>query len=378
MKKISLYIHIPFCNKSKCSYCSFISFCNQEDKIDKYISSVREEMIMYSKQFEDYILDTIFIGGGTPSVLSSAQMTSLFSAIRQNFVISNDAEITVECNVDSLTEEKLLTYRNLGVNRISIGAQSLSDDVLSCIGRRHSAEDVVNAVRMIKRTGFENFNVDMMVGLPHQTIDDVTKMASFMVMENVPHVSCYSLILEEGTPLYASVDSGCYSLPSEDETVVMYDKVYAILEQNGIKRYEVSNFAVEGRECRHNLCYWQGGDYLGLGVSAHSYTCGVRFSNFENLDDYFSMIDSHHKPVANSEKISLLQEREEYIMLHLRTKKGINLAEFEVKFNENLQKTRENEIKFLISHNLININNGFLSIADGSFYVMNSIVLKLI
>lgn len=378
MKELSLYIHIPFCNKSKCSYCSFVSFCDKEEKIDEYIFALSKEMEMYKKECQDYLVKTIFIGGGTPSVLSPAQISLLFGYIRNSFTISENVEITIECNIDTLSEEKLLTYKSLGVNRISIGAQSMNDEVLGEIGRRHSSGDVVSAVKLIKKIGFKSFNVDMMVGLPQQTLQDVRQMTNFLISQNVPHISCYSLMLEEGTPLFEKVKVSQVSLPTEDDTVKMYDEVFALLSHNGYSRYEVSNFAKDGFECQHNLCYWLGKEYIGLGVSSHSYAKDKRFCNSEKLDDYFGYINSGEKPIIYEEILSLPQQREEYIMLRLRTKYGINLKYFEQKFGENLLKTREKEIIFLKNNNLIEINDNILKIKDSAFYVMNSIIVKLI
>lgn len=378
MKELSLYIHIPFCHKSKCTYCSFVSFCDKEDKIDEYLDMLSREMKLYADECKDRLVKTIFIGGGTPSVLSSYQVSYLMSNVKKYFSITNDCEITIECNIDTLTEEKLATYKRLGINRISIGAQSMNDFVLSAIGRRHNADDIISAVKLIKKFNFNSFNVDMMVGLPHQSIDDVRKMVGFLITQGVPHISCYSLILEEGTILFESAKSGRVSLPSEDEAVKMYDEAYTLLSHNNYTRYEVSNFAKTGHECRHNLVYWLGGDYLGLGVSAHSYIKMKRFSNTDTLDDYISILQDNEKPIIYEEVLDITKAKEEYIMLRLRTRYGINLTEFQEKFNENLLKTRENEINFLKNNDFIEIVDNNLKINNNAYYVMDSIILKLI
>jgi oxygen-independent coproporphyrinogen-3 oxidase len=380
MKNLSLYIHIPFCHLSKCKYCDFVSFCDKTNgQKSEYVIALLNEIELRSKTLKSgRQIGTIFFGGGTPSVLDAEQIGSILSKIHECFIVADDAEITVEGNPESLTSEKLLAYKRFGVNRLSIGGQSLNDNVLAKIGRKHNSKTLMSAIELAKQAGFENINVDMMIGLPDQTLKDVCKMAKYLVTADVKHISCYSLILEEHTSLFDDVKSGKITLPSEDLTVKMYDEVYKILDKSGFVRYEVSNFAKTGFECRHNQNYWQLADYLAFGVAGHSFVDGVRFANTENFDEYVTKLSKSNFATVCEEKLTREQKMEENIMLRLRTKEGMNLKIFDEEFDCNFEKEKKNELQFLTSHNLVKIENGSLKVTEKSFYVLNFIIEKLI
>ncbi len=379
MKKLSLYIHIPFCHKKKCNYCDFVSFCDKNESIDDYVKTLLKEIQMRAKSLEnEFEIATIFVGGGTPSVLSSSQMGEILGVIKKHFFVRKDAEITVEANPDSVSEQKLVDYLSFGVNRLSFGGQTMNDKVLNIIGRQHTSTQLKEAISLAKKVGFKNINVDMMIGLPSQTLSDALRMADYLVKNGVSHISCYSLILEENTPLWQSVTKKEISLPEEDLTVKMYDKVYKKLKIYGYIRYEVSNFSLKDYECKHNQNYWEMGDYLAFGVAGHSFLGGVRFENTPDFDEYIKKINAGVFAVVKEEKLTLLQEKEENVMLSLRTNKGINLNEFNKKFSCDILLEKKKEIEFLSSHKFIIIENGVLKVSENAFYLLNSIIAKLV
>ena len=378
MKRFSIYVHIPFCAK-KCNYCNFVSFCGKEDMIEEYITALEKEMSIYSKVYkEDYLASSIFIGGGTPSMLPTGYISRIIKAIKEHFTVALRAEITVECNPNSITEEKLMEYKEAGVNRLSIGGQSINDNILKLIGRVHDFKTLDASLNMAKKVGFRNINVDMLLGLPSQKMKDVKKMLKYLVKKGVTHISAYSLIVEDRTPIKHQIQSGALQLPTEDETVAMYDFVVKFLKKHGINRYEVSNFAVPDCECKHNLNYWEMGEYLGLGVASHSFMEYTRYNNFMTIEKYVETLKAGKRPVENKEKASLTSLREETMMLGLRTTRGVFISRYNNLFNCNLLEDKKKEIRFLQGNNLINIENGRIIVDDDAFYVLDSIIQKLI
>ncbi len=282
MKKeeLGIYVHIPFC-KSKCYYCDFISFTNQCDQIEPYIQKVLQEMQQYD--ISNYNVTTIYIGGGTPSCIDEKYIKQLLEALNRKLVDNEtkfeEIEITIEINPGTITKKKLEQYKKSGVNRISIGLQSTNDILLKQIGRIHTYQEFLDAYQLIQAAGFENINIDFMIGLPNQTIQDIKQTLAEIQRLNPNHVSVYSLIVEEGTKIEQLITNGKLQLPDEELERQMYWYVKNTLELNGYKHYEISNFAREGKESRHNLNCWEQMEYIGLGVAAHSYLKGVRYSN---------------------------------------------------------------------------------------------------
>lgn len=375
MKNISLYIHIPFC-ASKCYYCNFVSFKYGYKTQREYVEYLLKEIELYKDK--NLNLKTIFIGGGTPSVLGLGEITKIFDKIKECFTIDSDAEITIECNPNSFDEYRAREYKECGINRISFGLQSSNDKILKLVNRIHTKKDFIKAVKIAKKYGFKNINADMLIGLPNQTIKDVKNTLKLLLKLKIEHISCYSLILEEGTPLYLMVKNKEKCLPSEDESVKMYDFVLDYLKKHNIYRYEVSNFAKFQKECKHNLVYWNCQDYLGLGLNSHSKINNERSENFEKLKDYFNSLDENKKPIKNSYKLSLLEQKEEFIMLNLRKAQGINLVEFKQKFNEDLTIEKNKQIENLKNLGLIEIKNDYLFATDLGFKVLNQIILELV
>ncbi len=334
-----LYVHIPFCVK-KCRYCDFVSF-PEEGRLAEYLIALDREAALTAAALPDAPrITTVFIGGGTPSLLSGPQMERLFSVLRAHFSIAEDAECTAECNPGTLTREKLAAYRAAGLNRLSVGVQSTDAGLLAGVGRIHTPEQARAALRMARESGFENLNADVMHGLPGQTeaqylqtLRDITALA-------VSHISAYSLILEAHTPLYEAVARGECTLPDPDETADMQDAGLAFLEGAGYRRYEISNFARDGFACRHNLNYWDNGEYIGLGLAAHSAmrlparggAVWTRWSNTESLPEYLRGAARGKRPLAETLRLYPRDEMFESVMLGLRKIEGLDKAAFAARF----------------------------------------------
>ena len=328
--------------------------------------------------YKTHKISSIYIGGGTPSVLRDGMVGRILTGIKNNFKLLKDCEISVETNPNSVTEKKLREYKLAGANRLSIGGQSMNDRILKLLGRKHNSKDTKNAIKLAKKIGFENINVDMMLALPTQKMSDVKKMANFLIKQKVQHVSPYALILEEGTPLYKMVKGGKVKLPTEDKSVEMYNCVCKLLTKHGYKRYEVSNFSYPDYESKHNLNYWKMGEYLACGLAGHSFIKNERFANTDSLDYYISSLKEDKIPVVSKEKLTLMQRKEEAIMLFLRTSEGINIKEFDNDFGGHLMSDKKKEIEFLTTRNFITIKDGYLRVNDNAFYVLNAIVAKLV
>lgn len=378
MKKLSIYVHIPFCT-GKCNYCDFISFCNKDDLKNNYVSALCSEIKMRGAELgKFYEITSVYIGGGSPSTLKEGQIAKIITELKNYFKFLPNCEISVEVNPDTATEKKFLEYKLVGVNRISIGGQTLNPNILKLLGRRHTVDDTKNAIKIAQKIGFENLNVDMMLALPTQNLKDVKKMATYLTSKGVKHISPYSLILEEKTPLYKMVKDKKVTLPTEDEAVEMYNTVHSILTKKGFKRYEVSNYAMPDYESKHNLNYWKMGEYLAFGLAGHSYLSSVRTANTDDIDFYIAQINKGVIPIVCKENVTLAQKKDETLMLSLRTSEGLNLKEFDTHFNCHLLTDKKKEIEFLTLHNFISVRNGHLRVNDNAFYVLNSIISKLV
>lgn len=376
-KKIGIYVHVPFC-ESKCDYCSFISFKSDDETKERYVFALIKEMEMYKQKLSDYIIDTIFIGGGTPSCLRSKAIKNILSYIYNNFNVDSCAEITIECNPNSITMDKLSEYKLAGVNRLSIGLQAYNNRLLKLIGRVHTVQDFDNAIKQARQVGFENINVDLLLGLPKQKMYDVMFELRHLVKLKIPHFSCYGLIVEDGTKLCQNLENNIYGLPKEETALKMYSYTLNFLKKHGINRYEVSNFAKTGFESKHNLKYWTMHDYIGFGLASHSFFEGERWENTSNLKEYFESVENKKIPIKNSEIETLESLKEEYIMTGLRKQTGINLNEYEKYFEEDLLISKAKEIAKLLDQNLVDIQNGNLYATDKGFELLNQIILELV
>ncbi|MDL2258380.1 radical SAM family heme chaperone HemW [Eubacteriales bacterium OttesenSCG-928-K08] len=330
-----LYLHIPFCQQ-KCLYCDFVSYPGQQARLEAYIEALLMEAERFVKERDWGLFETVFLGGGTPSLLSGAQLTYLLDGIRQRFKLSPEAEISMECNPGTLDLEKLLAYRAAGVNRLSIGVQSLENHLLKSIGRIHNAAQAEQALALAQQAGFKNINVDVMHGLPGQQQEEYIHTLNRIIDFSPTHISAYCLIVEQGTPLSAQIEAGIVKLPEEDNTYLMQDLGMLLLEERGYKRYEISNFARPGYTCAHNINYWNNGAYLGLGAGAHSAwnLPGLGWSRWENTFDIEEYIagSASGRVINEPQRIPKKEEQFETIMLGLRQICGVKLDAFFKRF----------------------------------------------
>lgn len=325
---VGIYVHIPFC-KSKCYYCNFNSFViapSEEFGVHKnYIAAVIKEIESYKERLQHLKVNTIFIGGGTPSILTGNGITQILSAIKTNFNCLSTCEITLEINPNAFSEEQATEWRVAGVNRVSVGLQTSNEKILKTIGRTHSKSDFISTMQTLKNVGFTNINCDLMLGLPNQTITDVKRAFHLAIKQKATHISAYMLILEDETPLQKLVEANVLQLPSEEHTVKMYDKIYKLAKKHKLNRYEVSNFSKLGLECKHNLNCWNMYSYIGFGAGAHSYFNNYRFSNVKNLHAYINAMSNTGNAIDQKELIDATERFEEIVLLGLRTQKGVNL-----------------------------------------------------
>jgi len=327
---IELYLHIPFCAR-KCAYCDFLSFPHGEEIQKRYVDRLIEEIKTASAGFRDTTVMSVFVGGGTPSILKSEEIVRIFDALRNTFNIEETAEISMEANPGTVTKEKLLDYRRAGINRLSFGLQSADNQELKALGRIHTYEEFLESYRLARDCGFENINVDLMSALPGQTVDSWLETLKKVAALKPEHISAYSLIIEEGTPFYEMYGDGRGEdlLPDEDSEREMYHRTKTVLKDLGYERYEISNYAKPGFECRHNVGYWTNVPYLGLGLGASSYIEGCRFQNTADLDEYLN----GDLGVRQEELVLSEQDmQEEYFFVGLRMVRGVSLKQFEERF----------------------------------------------
>lgn len=371
--KISIYIHIPFC-ESRCHYCDFCSSLLEESNVEKYFQYLRKEIKLQEDFLRDKLIDSVFIGGGTPSSVDPKFIKEIMEDLSA-FEFSKNSEVTIESNPNSLTLEKAKTYFSSGINRISIGAQSFNEEILKRIGRIHKKDDIYRAIENARSAGFENINLDLMLALPGQKFSDIEESIREVEKLNLPHISYYSLILEEGTKLYRDHEKSPLAFPNEDEDRKMYHYVVNKLEKIGLNQYEISNFAKEGYECRHNMAYWKLRDYISFGLSASSNIGNLRYTNFYNFKDYYDGLDKNKSPIVFSENLSKIDRINEFIMMGLRLNSGVDIDEFDEKFNENFLKIYEQEIEKNLKSNLIILDENNLKLTEKGRDLSNQVEL---
>lgn len=353
MKELGIYVHIPFC-KQKCSYCDFISYCDKNDLIEKYIKALKQEI--ENSSVNEYEISTIYIGGGTPSYIESKYISEILKTIKQKYNVSKNVEITIEVNPGTVTKEKLRDYVEAGINRISIGLQSCNNNLLKMIGRIHTYEEFLSTYKLAREVGFKNINVDLMIGLPNQTLDDVKKSLEEISKLNPEHISVYSLIVEEGTPIEKKIAKGQLKLPNEELEREEYWEVKKFLENLGYKHYEISNFAKTGYESKHNLNCWEQKEYLGFGAAAHSYMKKTRYSNTENIEKYINQEMQSEQLHIVHEVQKEEEQKKEYMLLGLRKIDGVQISSFKNKFGCNPIMEFKNELNKLTQEGLIEID----------------------
>lgn len=390
-KYVSLYVHIPFC-AAKCKYCDFLSFDGESYGIMlRYVDALCQEIRAYQPIVSDYIVRSVFIGGGTPSILDEGLITNIMAFIRKSFKLEKDAEITIEANPGTLMHQKLIGYKAAGINRISIGLQSADDDMLKKLGRIHNFDQFVASYNSARRAGFDNINIDIMSGLPGQTIHTYVDTLSRVLDFAPEHISAYSLSVEPDTPL-AEDEELLSTLPNEINDRRMYDITKQLLAAHGYYRYEFSNYAKSGYECKHNMVYWTGGEYIGLGLGSSSYFQGKRFNNIRDLNAYIEKMDAISEKfnqdispeLIYNEAVRNLRENitpiyidsriEEFMFLGLRMTCGVSREDFEERFNKDIYEVYGPVLNKYIGDGYMAMSNDRIYLTDKGIDVSNVIL----
>ena len=371
-KELELYIHIPFCEK-KCAYCDFLSFPRGKDVQKQYVDKLLSEIEQKSGDFRDAEVPSIFIGGGTPSILEPSQIRDIMGCLRESFCIRKDAEISMEANPGTVNGDKLEIYRQAGIDRLSFGLQSADNRELKLLGRIHTWETFLLSYQRARECGFKNINVDLMSALPGQTVESWMETLRRTVELMPEHISAYSLILEEGTPFFERYGDGRGEglLPDEDAEREMYHRTKEYLKRQGYKRYEISNYAREGRECRHNIGYWSNVPYLGLGLGASSYVDGRRFRNEDDLSAY---LGGSPKARFDEEILSIRDMEEEFFYVGLRLTSGVSLKEFENRFHIRAEEVYPGIMEKFVRDGAAVIENGRFRLTDYGMDVSNYVM----
>ncbi|MCI8616915.1 MAG: oxygen-independent coproporphyrinogen III oxidase [Clostridia bacterium] len=353
--ELGIYIHIPFCVK-KCDYCDFVSYSNKFDLQEEYVKKIIEEIEDNRILIEENNINTIYIGGGTPSSIKPELIRNILDKIYKIAKIESteNIEITIEVNPGTVTKNNLQMYKDCGINRLSIGLQSTNNQILKTIGRIHNYEQFLNTYNWATEVGFENINVDLMLGLPGQTISDLKESLNNIINLKPQHISVYSLIIEEGTEIEGKINKGILKLPDEEAERNQYRYVKDYLELNLYKHYEISNFAQKGYESKHNMNCWEQKQYIGIGLAAHSYINGCRYSNTNDMDLYLKNKSKDVKTIHEEQDIEDMKK--EYMLLGLRKLEGVSISKFKKKFGENPIYLFRNELQRLVEENLIIID----------------------
>ena len=357
---MGLYVHIPFC-KQKCMYCDFPAYQNLQDYYETYVYALVQEMELWASehpQSTSRSIDTIYFGGGTPTELSIQQLKMVLDKIKSTFTITDDCHMTIESNPGEVDLQYLTKLVKLGFNRISFGVQTFDDKALTMLYRSHDGEKAIQAVYDAKEAGFTDINIDLIYGLPRQTLEDIQHNLNIVKDLPINHISTYGLQVEVGTYLYHLVQKNLISIPSESIDELMYDTMMAGLKELGFERYEISNFAKGNSYSRHNLKYWHYIDYLGFGAGAHSFYDGVRRSNNRNIMPYIQSVDRYIMPTIDTETISVERAQEDFCFLALRTKWGLDEQKFEKRFGVSVHDLFGTTIKDLDSKGLLTYQNG--------------------
>lgn len=377
MKKLELYVHIPFCEE-KCKYCDFLSFKADDGEKKAYVTQLIEEIKAQGQNYSDYLVSSIFIGGGTPTTLNGIWILDIMNAIRENFMVETDAEVSIECNPGTLSTSKIMHIKKAGVNRISFGLQSSIEEELKELGRIHTYKDFLQSYQLAREYGFTNINVDLMSGLPKQTIDSYKTTLKRVCALKPEHISAYSLIIEPGTPFFEKYGSeeGAQLLPGENTDREMYALTKSILKEHGYERYEISNYAKPGRECRHNIGYWTGVSYLGLGVGASGYVMNRRFHVESDYRKYMSVkMQQDITPLyCDIDELDIKANMEEFMFLGLRLTKGVSRHEFNEKFGVDMFEVFDRQIKRNMMLKLMEYNSPYLRLTEKGLDLSNMVM----
>lgn len=378
--QLGIYIHIPFCVQ-KCVYCDFLSAPASEETKYSYVQALLKEIKKLSIDYKDRDVNSIFFGGGTPSTLDPNLIVEIMRALRENFNINEFAEVTLECNPGTLDEDKAYIYRNAGINRISFGLQSVNNDELKMLGRIHSFEEFRDSFRLARSYGFNNINIDIMTGLPGQSMESLEKTLKTVLAFKPEHISAYGLILEEGTKLFENISS-YPDIPTDEEDRDMYEESRRQITKAKYRQYEISNYAKKGYECIHNLKYWNREEYLGLGIGAASFVNETRYSNTRDLNKYIECMSKKDIKLEdiweNVEKLGLKDAKEEFVFLGLRKIEGISIEEYKEIFNEDIYSQYKNEIESNINKGLLEIEENRLKLTRKGIDLSNSVMSDFI
>ena len=373
---LSLYLHIPFCVK-KCLYCGFYSTRYSPQQALAYISALRLEAARYKNNFSKAVFDSVYIGGGTPTVLSREQWVSIFKIIHESFRLSENVEFTVEANPNTIAVDSITFLRAHGVNRLSIGVQSFSDRVLKILGRAHSAAQAEEAFKTARNAGFQNIGIDLIYGVPGQSQDDWASSVRRVLALKPEHISIYCLSLDEGSQYIREAEAGRLALPDDDVAASMYEFALRALTGAGYRHYEISNFSLSGYECLHNMNYWERGEYLGLGPGAWSFISGERYHAVADIHEYSRRLTAGLSIVEDVETVKNGRAAEETIMLGLRTDKGVDLRKYEQEFGPEASRYLEACIAKLRGSGLVRVRDGRLMLTDRGILLSDEALTRL-
>lgn len=380
-KRLGIYVHIPFC-KSKCAYCDFNSSVpDREEKMTRYVSALLSHMEVYRHALRDYTVDSVFIGGGTPTALPKDELVRLIRGIKRVFPIAKEAEFSVEANPATVTLPQLKQLRRLGVNRLSFGLQSADNRELKALSRLHTRAQFVESYRMARAAKFDNINVDLMFGIPYQTYDSLLKTIDFVTRLDPEHISLYNLKIEPGTKFYENLAAVREVCADEDTEYAMYTAAIDLLSARGYDQYEISNFARRGYRCHHNMKYWNCEEYLGFGVSAHSYFNSNRFSYISDVNRYMPAledINSEISIIAESEQIEARERMGEYIMLRLRLTDGLDTSQFAARFGASFEAMYGKKLEKYLQNGFMYRKAGAYALTPAGMFVSNYILSDIL
>ena len=374
---LGLYIHVPFCAQ-KCYYCDFNSYKINSNQKKEYLINIEREMKFYKEEFKDKCFDTVFFGGGTPSILTVSELKELVNNINENFNIKDDAEITIECNPGTINREKLEAMKKMGINRLSIGLQATQNYHLKSIGRIHTYEEFEKNYYDALDIGFENINIDLMYALPNQKTQEWKDTLDKIIKLNPSHISAYSLILEEGTKLYDMYQNKEFELLDEDTDINMYNYTIDTLKRHGYNQYEISNYSKENLECKHNIIYWKCDNYLGLGPGASGFIGDTRYSNIEDICEYNKCIMQNIRPVSEEIELTKKDKIEEFIFMGLRMNEGINIDVFKERFDTDFYDIYQEVMDKLIKRELVRFDGKNISLTQKGREISNSVFIEFL
>ncbi|MBU1291556.1 radical SAM family heme chaperone HemW [bacterium] len=376
--ELGLYLHFPFCI-SKCPYCDFNSYQLKEDnQISSYISALYKEITAYSQKLNKSNIKTIYLGGGTPTILSGVQIYNILEFCKDKFTIEKKAEITIEANPGTLDGEKLKLLIESGINRLSLGAQSFNNIFLKKLGRIHNTQDIIDSYNLAREIGFSNINIDIMFALPDQTTEDLQDTLKKAVSLKPDHLSLYNLTIKPGTEYYENYKRNTLKLPSEDEEFDMYNWAINFLKENNFEHYEIANFARPHKRSLHNLIYWQNKPYLGIGAGAYSFIRGYRYMNFKDPEKYIKEVMNDKLPIDHGEKLSLRKRMIETIILGLRTKDGVSYKKYKTRFGINLNDIFSKQIDKLVNLGLLKKVDCKIKLTKRGIFLANTVFREFV